>query len=113
MAVLQFGFDGQSDNPHLNHNHHVNDVIYIGTHDNDTSLGWYLSESDAIRRNLHDYIGSDTEPMPWCLIRLAMQSVSRLAIIPLQDVMGLDSRGRVNTDRKSTRLNSSHVAISY
>ena len=97
MAVLQFGFDGQSDNPDLNHNHHVNDVIYTGTHDNDTSLGWYLSESDAIRRNLHDYIGSDTEPMPWCLIRLAMQSVSRLAIIPLQDVMGLDSRGRVNT----------------
>lgn len=97
MAVLQFGFDGHADNPHLNHNHHVDDVIYTGTHDNDTSLGWYLSESDAIRKNLHDYIGSDTEPMPWCLMRLAMQSVSRLAVVPLQDVMGLDSQGRLNT----------------
>lgn len=97
MAVLQFGFDGHTDNPHLNHNHHVDDVIYTGTHDNDTSLGWYLNESDTIRQNLHDYIGSDTEPMPWCLMRLAMQSVSQLAVVPLQDVMGLDSRGRFNT----------------
>ena len=97
MAGLQFGFDGDPDNPHLNHNHHVDDVIYTGTHDNDTSLGWYLSEGDAIRKNLHDYIGSDTEAMPWCLIRLAMQSVSQLAVVPLQDVMELDSRGRFNT----------------
>jgi 4-alpha-glucanotransferase len=97
MAVLQFGFDGSADNPHLNHNHHPNDVIYTGTHDNDTSLGWYQSQDDATRHRMHDYIGSDTEPMPWCLMRLAMQSVSRLAIVPLQDVLGLDASGRLNT----------------
>ncbi|MDQ2075314.1 4-alpha-glucanotransferase [Marinimicrobium sp. ABcell2] len=97
MAVLQFGFDGSAENPHLNHNHNPHDVIYTGTHDNDTSLGWYLSQGEGTRARMHDYIGSDAESMPWCLMRLAMQSVSWLAIVPLQDVLGLDASGRLNT----------------
>lgn len=97
MTVLQFGFDGSSANPHLSHNHRRRDLVYSGTHDNDTTLGWYQSLDDHTRAYVDAYFGHSSDPMPWPVIRTAFQSVSQLAMIPLQDFLGLDSRGRFNT----------------
>ncbi len=96
MTVLQFAFGGPATNPHLPFNHERNSVVYTGTHDNDTSVGWYagLGEREAHRARV--YTGTDGSDMHWHLIRLAMTSVSDLAIYPLQDVLGLDSGARMN-----------------
>ncbi len=100
MAVLQFAFDGASDNFYLPHNQQPNSVVYTGTHDNDTSLGWYQNLPDHSRHLLHEYIGVPAEQqldMPWVLNRMALASVARLAVIPMQDLLSLDSRHRMNT----------------
>lgn len=97
MKILQFAFGGQADNPYLPHNHEALSVVYTGTHDNDTTLGWYQSLDDHTRAHLHDYLGQPTELMPWPLIRTAFASVATLAIIPLQDALGLDGGHRMNT----------------
>lgn len=97
MAVLQFAFDGNAENPHLPHNHKSRDVIYTGTHDNDTSLGWYQSLSEADRAYLQDYCQSSAIPMPWLLIKIALASVSRLTVVPLQDFLALGGEHRMNT----------------
>lgn len=97
MAVLQFAFDGNSENPHLPHNHKAQDVIYTGTHDNDTTLGWYQGLSEAERAYLQDYCQSSAIPMPWLMIKVALASVSRLSVVPLQDFLALGSEHRMNT----------------
>lgn len=97
MVVLQFGFDGSGDNPHLPHEHDAHNVVYTGTHDNDTTLGWYESESPEVRQRLRDYCFCSNEPMPQLLVRAALASVAKLAIIPLQDVLSLDGQHRMNT----------------
>ncbi len=97
MAVLQFAFDGNPDNPHLPHNHNADDVIYTGTHDNDTSLGWYQNLSEAERAYLQDYCQSSAIPMPWLLIKVALASVSSLSVVPLQDFLALSTEHRMNT----------------
>jgi len=71
-------------------------VVYTGTHDNDTTLGWLAGLSDASRQHVMKYLGTPQEPMPWPLIRCALASVARLAVIPLQDVLGLGSEARMN-----------------
>lgn len=96
MKVLQFAFSGESTNPYLPFRHEQNSVVYTGTHDNDTTRGWYLSLNDDMRQYVDDYLGRSREPMPWPMIRTALASRSRLAIIPMQDVLGLDSSGRMN-----------------
>ncbi|ACE84553.1 4-alpha-glucanotransferase [Cellvibrio japonicus] len=96
MLVLQFAFDGNPANPHLPHNHSLADVIYSGTHDNDTSLGWYASLNDFSRQQLRSYCFHSSDAMPWLLINLALSSVGRMAIIPMQDFMELDGRHRMN-----------------
>lgn len=96
MKVLQFAFSGESSNPYLPFRHEQNSVVYTGTHDNDTTRGWYLSLDDSLRQYVDDYLGRSREPMPWPMIRAALASRSRLAIIPMQDVLGLDSSGRMN-----------------
>lgn len=96
MVVLQFAFDGNADNPHLPHNHDAHNVVYTGTHDNDTSLGWFNAESDSVRARLKDYCFNSSEPMPQLLMRTAFASVAQLAIVPLQDILGLDSSHRMN-----------------
>jgi len=93
---LQFAFSGESSNPYLPFRHEQNSVVYTGTHDNDTTRGWYLSLNDDLRQYVDDYLGRSREPMPWPMIRTALASRSRLAIIPMQDVLGLDSSGRMN-----------------
>jgi len=96
MKILQFAFDGGPDNPYLPHGHHEDSVVYTGTHDNDTTLGWYDALPDDIRRYVQEYLGFPAEPMPWALIRCALASVARLAIVPLQDMLMLDSAHRMN-----------------
>lgn len=97
MTVMQFGFDGSPNNPHLLHNHHARDLVYTGTHDNDTTLGWYQSLDDFTRRYVNDYLGSSGEGMPWPMIEAAFRSVCSLAIVPMQDFLGLGTEARFNT----------------
>lgn len=95
MKVLQFAFDGGADNPYLPHNYHSNCVVYTGTHDNDTAVGWFRTRSTAEQMRIRDYLGYE-EPMPWALVRAALASVAGLAMLPFQDLLALDSQARMN-----------------
>jgi 4-alpha-glucanotransferase len=97
MKILQFAFDGGDDNPYLPQNHEPLSVVYTGTHDNDTTLGWYESLADADRHKVDAYMPADSPGMPWALIRVALESASQLAIIPMQDLLALGSDARMNT----------------
>jgi 4-alpha-glucanotransferase len=97
MRILHFAFDGSPDNPYLPHNHSENSVVYTGTHDNDTTLGWWHTLPESTRQVMQEYLGQPAEPMPWPLIRTAYASVARLAIVPMQDVMELGGEYRMNT----------------
>ena len=96
MKVLQFAFSGDASNPYLPFHHDRDSVVYTGTHDNDTTLGWYLSLSDQERAYVQEYLGHPSEEMPWPLIRCALGSRSHLAILPLQDLLALDGSHRMN-----------------
>ncbi len=96
MLVLQFAFDGDGANPYLPHNHEALNVVYTGTHDNDTTLGWFRSLDEGQRARVLEYLGMPREAMPWPLVRAALASVARLAVIPMQDLLALDSRHRMN-----------------
>jgi len=96
MKILQFAFEGGASNPYLPHNHPINSVVYTGTHDNDTTLGWFQSAPEALQQNINDYLGHPQEAMPWPLIRATLASVSQLAILPVQDILGLGSEDRMN-----------------
>jgi 4-alpha-glucanotransferase len=97
MAVLQFAFDGDPDNVYLPHNVVANSVIYTGTHDNQTTVGWYAQLPDVYRRQLNSYLGRDGSDIAWDLIRAALNSVAQIAIVPMQDVLRLDDVARMNT----------------
>ncbi len=97
MKILQFAFDSGAANPYLPHNHRKNAVVYTGTHDNDTTCGWWAHLSEEQRRRVRDYLGHPEEAMPWPLVRAALASVCRLAVLPMQDLLGLGSEGRMNT----------------
>lgn len=96
MKILQFAFDGTADNPYLPHNHEKCCVVYTGTHDNNTSLGWYQDIDVQQRTRVRHYLGDSPEPMPWLLARAALSSVAFLAVLPMQDVLGLDGAHRMN-----------------
>jgi len=102
MTVLQFGFDGNPDNPHLLQNHQPEDLVYTGTHDNDTTLGWYRSLDEQTRRYVNEYLHTDGQDMPWPAIAAVMNSVSWLAVVPLQDFLALGSEARFNTPGTTT-----------
>jgi 4-alpha-glucanotransferase len=98
MAVLQFGFGDPGAHIYLPHRLTPDRVIYTGTHDNDTAMGWWKSGvSDYERRAVDALIGSRQEEIHWALIRLAQSSVASLCVVPLQDVLGLGSEARLNT----------------
>lgn len=97
MKVLQFAFDGDTDNLHLPHNHAKDMVVYTGTHDNDTTLSWYHSLSEADRHQVRRYLNCADEEMPWALVRSAMMSVAQLSILPMQDLLALGPGNRMNT----------------
>lgn len=96
MAVLQFAFKPSERSAFLPHHHRDNLVVYTGTHDNNTARGWWEEEAtDEVRAFFRAYVGTE-EPPHRALIRLAMASVARLAIIPMQDILGLPSSCRCN-----------------
>ena len=97
MRVLQFAFSGEGDNPHLPHMHEHDSVVYTGTHDNDTTLGWYRSLDEETRRRVDAMLRAAPGSMPDALIREALGSVGQLAIIPAQDLLSLGSEARLNT----------------
>lgn len=96
MAVLQFAFEGGDDNPYLPRNQVENSVVFTGTHDNDTTLGWWQSLPESHRHNVRVALGIDGSDIVDDLIRAAYQSVARVAIIPMQDVLKLGSEARMN-----------------
>ena len=96
MAVLQFGFEGELDtNPHHPRNISYDQVIYTGTHDNDTTIGWYNEATDEIKSNLSELADEEEQPLQ-TMLRLAQSTDAGLAIIPMQDILGLDSLCRMN-----------------
>ncbi len=99
MRVLQFGFDGNPTNPHLPHNYVRNTVVYTGTHDNNTTRGWFEMLPDQQRQTLWAYLqrapGDGREAAPE-LMRLAWSSPAALAIAPLQDLLNLGGSARMN-----------------
>lgn len=100
MRILQFAFDGQPENPYLPKHHTDNSVVYTGTHDNDTTLGWWRTrtgeEQERVRIVLDQSIRHEHDAV-WALIEAALQSPARLAVIPMQDLLGLGSEARMNT----------------
>ncbi|HPZ82587.1 MAG TPA: 4-alpha-glucanotransferase [Thermogutta sp.] len=99
MAVLQFAFGASQVDAFLPDHVAVDTVMYSGTHDNDTSLGWFVHEilpHPQLHERLRRYCAAKAETISWDMIRLAFESRSQIAIVPLQDVLGLGSEARMN-----------------
>ena len=96
MKVLHFAFGGGADNPYLPHHHVLNSVVYTGTHDNNTTLGWFQELDERTRAHVFDYLGGGPKQMPELLVRAAFASVARLAVVPMQDVLELGGADRMN-----------------
>lgn len=103
MRVLQFAFgafETDATDPYLPHNFDHNTVVYTGTHDNDTTVGWYTTASQNEQHNVRHYLDVDSSIAPatlaWKLVRLAWSSVANTAVAPLQDLLGLGNEARMN-----------------
>jgi 4-alpha-glucanotransferase len=127
MKILQFAFDDDAGNPYLPHNYERNCVVYTGSHDNDTTRGWFASAPEPEQAFCLSYLGytpddaaSLTHDMAWALMRLAASSVAALAIFPVQDVLSLGSEARMNMPSQAAgnwtwrlpanALNDDHIA---
>jgi 4-alpha-glucanotransferase len=97
MKILQFAFSSDATNVNLPHNYTSNFIVYTGTHDNDTTLGWFNSIDKKERRYLHKYVSGSGKQFVLNLIEQAWASAAFIAIIPMQDVLGLDTDARMNT----------------
>jgi len=97
MRILQFAFGDDAANSFLPHNHVVNSVVYTGTHDNDTTRGWWHASDARTRAFASAHTNAQTHDVHLQMIRAACNSVARIAIFPLQDVLGLDGYHRMNT----------------
>ena len=95
MKVLQFGFEGAAE--YLPHSAIPYSVLYPGTHDNDTSWGWFKNQPDPVKQYLANYLRTDAKDVSWAMIHAGYASVSRIFIAPLQDFLGLGSEARLNT----------------
>ena len=96
MRVLQFAFGDDDDNPFLPHNYVANTVAYTGTHDNDTSIGWWNTLPDHESAFAQRYLGSDGHAINWDMMHALSRSVAKLVIFPMQDVLGLSGEHRMN-----------------
>ena len=96
MKILQFGFVEDFNNAYLPHQHERDYVVYTGTHDNDTTLGWYQSLDPELRQTVKDYLACADTDMPLAMVRAALASVAQTAIVPMQDLLGLGSSARMN-----------------
>jgi 4-alpha-glucanotransferase len=101
MKVLQFAFDGNPRHPFLPHNYIPRCVVYTGTHDNDTTVGWFAGLSEEERGRVQRYLQSDGADIASQLIRVAYQSVAETAMVPMQDVLKLGSEARMNLPGRS------------
>lgn len=97
MKVLQFAFGSDASNANLPHNYTANFLVYTGTHDNDTSLGWFNSIEKKERKFLHRYISGNGKQFVRNFMEQAWASAAHTAIAPMQDILGLDSDARMNT----------------
>ena len=99
MKVIQFAFDPNGGSAYLPHNYPENSVVYTGTHDNDTTRGWYHSTDKATRDFAKEYMNAqrlDEDDLAWDFIRLAMSSKANLCVTPMQDLLNLDGKARIN-----------------
>jgi 4-alpha-glucanotransferase len=106
MKILHFAFSGESDNPYLPHNIEPDSVVYTGTHDNDTTVGWHSAMDERQLEHVHAHLREHHDQDLWqdltpnilnALIEMAMKSKANLAIIPMQDILALDTTHRMNT----------------
>ncbi len=97
MRVLQFAFGGDADNPHLPRNYSTNSVAYTGTHDNDTTAGWYRKLSSAERGRVRECADAVGRSPARAMMRLAWESAANVAIAPVQDLLEMGTRARMNT----------------
>lgn len=97
MKILQFGFENPEENSFLPHNFVRNCVCYTGTHDNDTTLGWYQKCYESSKDKLRRYFNTDGGDVCWTLIRACFSSVANMAVVPMQDILYKDSSARMNT----------------
>jgi 4-alpha-glucanotransferase len=97
MRVLQFAFGGDGGSPHLPHHYISASVVYTGTHDNNTTRGWFDASSPEEQARVLAYLDTTPKRAVWAMIRAALGSVARIAIVPMQDVLQLDSSARMNT----------------
>ncbi len=96
MAILQFAFADDALNTFLPHNHRQHSVVYTGTHDNDTSAGWWAAANDHERHHARAYLGTDGHDLPWALMRAAAASVADTVVHPMQDILVLPTACRMN-----------------
>jgi 4-alpha-glucanotransferase len=102
MAVLQFAWGDDATNIHQPHNYHRNLVVYTGTHDNDTTVGWWQNLDGNARQQAQEYFGIHGNDIAWDFIRVALMSVADTTIIPMQDVLSLGSEARMNLPGQAT-----------
>lgn len=111
MKILHFAFSGESDNPYLPHNIEPDSVVYTGTHDNDTTVGWHSAMDDNQLQHVHAHLRDHNDEDMWqdqepnilnALIEMAMKSKANLAIIPMQDILALDTTHRMNIPGTAT-----------
>lgn len=100
MKVLQFAFDSREDSDYLPHNYVRNSVVYTGTHDNETTVGWFKNLKDADKQMALDYMNVTSfetdKDISFAFVKLAMSSVSDLCVIPMQDYLGFGNEARIN-----------------
>jgi len=96
MAVLQFAFGGDAANIYLPHNHTRNLILYTGTHDNDTTVGWWSTLDEHTRSHVREYLEVQDDDVAWPFIRAVLMSAAETAIIPMQDVLSLGTEARMN-----------------
>lgn len=100
MKILQFAFSGESDNPYLPHNIGADSVVYTGTHDNDTTVGWHSTMDEQQLAHVHAHMRAENEDdeldVPRRLIEMALESEANLAVVPMQDILELDTSHRMN-----------------
>jgi len=108
MKILQLAFDLELKNHHLPHHHLPHNIIYTGTHDSNTTVGWFekiKTKNEEREKYLCEYLNTQAENVPWAMIQAAFQSVAKLTIIPMQDILGLDAEHRMNTPGTSNGHN--------
>lgn len=102
MKILQFAFGDGPENPYLPSNYDCNCVVYTGTHDNDTTVGWLDKLNGDIKQKIMDYLGNPSLPIHHALAHAAFASVANLAVLPMQDVLELGTEHRMNTPGTTT-----------